>query len=134
MKRVAVTLATVLYTAAIARGQPLPDVPIPPDEPSGDPKPPIPPSGDNPLHPDGTQPATPPVPAQHTEDDANPADPHPPAAPAKPAKPLPPLFMPEVLTTPTGWLLPAAVMYSKTAIDTGGGISSDTRVGLGDVA
>ena len=43
--------------------------------------------------------------------------------------------MPEVLTTPTGWLLPAAVLYSRTAIDTGGGVSSsDNRVGLGDVA
>jgi hypothetical protein len=47
---------------------------------------------------------------------------------------LPPVYMPEVLTTPTGWLLPAAVLYSKTSIDTGGGVSSDTRVGLGDVA
>jgi hypothetical protein len=41
---------------------------------------------------------------------------------------------PEVLTTPTGWLLPAAVLYSKNAVDTGGGVTSDTRVGLGDVA
>lgn len=42
--------------------------------------------------------------------------------------------MPEALTTPTGWLLPAAVLYSKLALDTGGGVTSDTRVGLGDVA
>ena len=42
--------------------------------------------------------------------------------------------MPEVLTTPTGWLLPAAVLYSKFSLDTGGGVTSDTRVGLGDVA
>jgi hypothetical protein len=46
----------------------------------------------------------------------------------------PPIDFPEVLTTPTGWLLPAAVLYSKNAVDTGGGITSDTRVGLGDVA
>jgi hypothetical protein len=41
---------------------------------------------------------------------------------------------PEVLRTPTGWLLPAAVLYSKSSVDTGGGVASDTRVGLGDVA
>jgi hypothetical protein len=46
----------------------------------------------------------------------------------------PPIDFPEVLTTPTGWLLPAGVLYSRTALDTGGGISNDTRVGLGDVA
>src|SRR5262249_55920177 len=41
---------------------------------------------------------------------------------------------PEVLTRPPGWLRPAGVLYSKNALDTGGGITSDTRVGLGDVA
>jgi hypothetical protein len=46
----------------------------------------------------------------------------------------PPINFPEVLQTPTGWLLPAAVLYSKTALDTGGGVTSDNRVGLGDVA
>jgi hypothetical protein len=39
-----------------------------------------------------------------------------------------------VLGTPTGWLLPAAVLYSRTGVDTGGGVKSDNRVGLGDVA
>lgn len=61
-----------------------------------------------------------------------------PAEPPKPVKPPrprePPINMPEVLTTPTGWLLPAAVLYSRNALDTGGGVSSDNRVGLGDVA
>jgi hypothetical protein len=56
------------------------------------------------------------------------------APPPKPRKPDPRIEMPVVLATPTGWLLPAAVLYSRTAIDTGGGISSDNRVGLGDVA
>jgi hypothetical protein len=41
---------------------------------------------------------------------------------------------PEVLVTPTGWLLPAGVLYSKNAVNTGGGVTSDQRVGLGDVA
>ena len=46
----------------------------------------------------------------------------------------PPLDFPEVLRIPTGWLLPAAVLYSASSIDTGGGVTSDSRVGLGDVA
>ena len=54
--------------------------------------------------------------------------------PPKPRKPDPRIDMPVVLATPTGWLLPAAVLYSRTAIDTGGGVSLDNRVGLGDVA
>ena len=54
------------------------------------------------------------------------------AAPPRPRDPH--VDMPEVLTTPTGWLLPAAVLYSRTSLDTGGGFSSDNRVGLGDVA
>jgi hypothetical protein len=39
-----------------------------------------------------------------------------------------------VLTTPSGWLLPAGVLYSRNSVDTGGGVTSDNRVGLGDVA
>jgi hypothetical protein len=54
------------------------------------------------------------------------------AAPPRPRDPH--VDMPEVLTTPTGWLLPAAVLYSRTSLDTGGGFSTDDRVGLGDVA
>jgi hypothetical protein len=53
----------------------------------------------------------------------------------KPPRPRdPPIAMPTVLTTPTGWLLPAAVLYSRTGLDTGGGVTSDSRVGLGEVA
>jgi len=61
----------------------------------------------------------------------------PPAPVEKPKPPRPkdpPIAMPMVLTTPTGWLLPAAVLYSRTGLDTGGGVTSDNRVGLGDVA
>ena len=46
-------------------------------------------------------------------------------APAPPPPPPPPIDFPEVLTTPTGWLLPAAVLYSKNALDTGGGVTSE---------
>lgn len=57
-----------------------------------------------------------------------------PGIPELPQVKRPPIDMPEVLTTPTGWLLPAAVLYSKFSLDTGGGVTSDSRVGLGDVA
>lgn len=65
---------------------------------------------------------------------ATPADPYAGPPPPKRLRPEHAIDMPEVLTTPTGWLLPAAVLYSKTSLDTGGGVTSDTRVGLGDVA
>jgi hypothetical protein len=62
-------------------------------------------------------------------------------APADPYAPKPrravnraPIDFPEVLRTPTGWLLGAGVLYSKTSLDTGGGVTSDNRVGLGHVA
>jgi len=126
MKRVTVILASVLVTAAVARAQPVPDVPIPPDTGSGTPDQPPGPGSAEPAQGSGTNAPIPP--------DIGPADPYPPPPPPKPKKPLPPLYMPEVLTTPTGWLLPAAVLYSKTSLDTGGGVTSDTRVGLGDVA
>jgi hypothetical protein len=57
-----------------------------------------------------------------------------PAPPPKPRPPDPKIAMPQVWSTPTGWLLPAAVLYSRTGVDTGGGVSTDNRVGLGDVA
>jgi hypothetical protein len=60
--------------------------------------------------------------------------PAPAEAPAKPRPPDPKVALPELLRIPTGWLLPAAVFYSRTSLDTGGGFASDNRVGLGDVA
>jgi hypothetical protein len=41
---------------------------------------------------------------------------------------------PDILVAPTGRLLPAGVLYSRSLIDTSGGFGSDLRVGLGDVA
>jgi hypothetical protein len=109
-------LASVLAATAIVRAQPAPD---PGDdqrpEPNPAPQPPLP-------RPDG-QP-----------DPDKPADPYPATHHPYRRSPDPAVGMPEVLSIPTGWLLPAAVLYSKTSIDTGGGVSSDTRVGLGDVA
>ena len=117
-------IAAVLFTAATARAQPAPDVP---PQPQG-PEPGTPSNG--PAQP---EPRPQPAPVPHAEPDfGDPYAPKP-VPPKKPEAPLPPIFMPEVLTTPTGWLLPAAVLYSKTSLDTGGGVTSDTRVGLGDV-
>ena len=42
--------------------------------------------------------------------------------------------LPYVLTAPTGRMLPAAYIYSRSSVDTGGGLASEIRVGLGDVA
>ncbi len=109
-------LTTVLATGAIARAQPAPDAP---PATGGDAEP-VP------------APATPPV---------QPVAPKPADQPTDPYAPAPriehehkPVDLPVVLTTPSGWLLPAGVLYSRTAVDTGGGVSSDNRVGLGDVA
>lgn len=135
MRRVAVILGSVVVTVATARAQPLPDVPLPP--PDGQPPPDEPPPAEPQPPPpatDGDAPATPtpPPPAGSNV----PRDPYasgpPPTMPK--LQPRTPIAMPEVLTTPTGWLLPAAVIYSRTSLDTGGGVTSDTRVGLGDVA
>ena len=119
-----VMFATVLGTAAIARAQPAPaDPPTPYDEPATN-------SG---------QPPPGPPPASRSPDDPGPLLPgqvDPPRDPGQGRPPVrrKPMRFPEVLTTPTGWLLPAGALYSRNAIDTGGGITSDDRVGLGDVA
>lgn len=140
MRATKILIPTVMLTAAIARAQPAPDVPIAP-APDGTDRPPDgadrPPDGtdgtDRPDGADAGQAPDPDEPLPAPPDFGDPYAPVPPAPP-KPRKPLRPVYMPEVLTTPTGWLLPAAVLYSKTSLDTGGGVSSDTRVGLGDVA
>ncbi len=137
MKRVIICAAVITVTAATARAQPVPDVPLPPDDPpvgDGDTK-----DDPPPIPKDDTTPPTPVTPA-------DPVDPYPAPPAPKPKKKRAPLgkycqweergteCMPEVLTTPTGWLLPGAMLYSRTGLDTGGGVSSDSRVGLGEVA
>jgi hypothetical protein len=84
----------------------------------------------------GAPPDTPPAPRRDEPDDA-PRGPHVPhAAPAPPEPPEPPHppVVPQVLVAPSARLLPAGVLYSRSGIDTSGGLSSDMRVGLGDVA
>jgi hypothetical protein len=121
MKRIAVILGlgTLGATLSLAQAQPADPQPTPPDEPKGD-QPPLPPDPNGGANPTG--------------DTRSPAEPYAPLPPPKPKKPRAPFYMPEVLTIPTGSLLPAAVLYSRTSVDTGGGVSSDSRVGLGDVA
>jgi hypothetical protein len=141
-------LATVLGTAALARGQPAPNHP-PDDVPPPDGRPvPIDPSAAPPVAgparpsprraPPPPPPAAPPPPSSTSPGPLLGGTIEPPPPPIDPATGQPrgrkPLRFPEVLTTPTGWLLPAGVLYSRNAIDTGGGLSSDNRIGLGDVA
>jgi hypothetical protein len=127
-----VILATVVVTAAIARAQPAPDDPARPGNPGSAADPPGSASGPNGAAGTTGTPAADSGPLLGGQTDA-PLDPYAPR-PKRREPDRPPIDFPEVLTTPTGWLLPAAVLYSKTAIDTGGGVTSDARVGLGDVA
>ena len=110
------TVATVITGAAIARAQPAPPDPIATDPPAVT----EPPADNGPVL-GGDKPPIP-------------ADPY--QQPVRPPHHTPdrPIDMPQLLTSPTGWMLPAAVVYSKTSLDTGGGVSSDQRIGLGDVA
>ena len=141
----AILISTVVLTGAIARAQPAPDVPsagppapgtaAPPEgQPPSTAGQPLPPGAAEPPPPGADE--TPPPAGQPQPPPPDFGDPYAPVKPvaARPKKLSRPVFMPEVLTTPTGWLLPAAVLYSKMSLDTGGGVSSDTRVGLGDVA
>jgi len=130
MKPASSLILAVIATGAIARAQPAPGEPPKPDDgtaPDAQP----PPSQPGPISPYGDAPPARPAPSAKPAASAKPA---PPASAARPSPPHKPLRFPEVLTTPTGWLLPAAVLYSRNSIDTGGGVSSDNRVGLGDVA
>lgn len=138
-----VILATVLVTATIARAQPVPDDPAAAGDPAGRAGDPATGSATPAIGsatappgsaaaPTGSAAAPDPGPLLGGQIDV-PADPYAPKPHPRKAD-HPPIDLPEVLTTPTGWLLPAAVLYSKTALDTGGGVTSDNRVGLGDVA
>lgn len=133
-KQCGLILTTVLVTAAIARAQP----PPPPDNTGG--------GGGDAGAGGGSGSGQPAQIGSGSAGDApltggdpsQPADPYANTpgvdTPKKSVGPHGPINLPEVLTTPTGWLLPAAVLYSRTSIDTGGGVTSDSRVGLGDVA
>jgi hypothetical protein len=133
-----VILVTVLVTAASARAQPAPAPPDPVTAPA--PAPADPSAGA--ANPVGTGVSDPPTapPSGAVERPVEPATGPLRAGAVDPPAPRPapvvrPAFdSPEVLRIPTGWLLPAAALYSTTSVDTGGGVASDYRVGLGDVA
>jgi len=136
---VALGLAAALATTGVAHGQPAGGTPPPPD---GSPPPDEAPPPDDAPPPDGTTDGTVPLPP----DDTPPPDGGDPVlgplSPYAPEPPTPPRArrprkipdLPQILTAPTGRMLPAAYIYSRSSVDTGGGIASELRVGLGDVA
>ena len=133
-----IVVGAVALTGHLASAQPVPvPIPLPPD---GQTPEPVPPDGKLPdeppesvTPPDGTEVTLPgdPIPVdppQSTETIA--AVP----TPTPPTPPRPPIDQPELLLSPTGFLLPAGVIYSRSGVDTSGGWSADLRFGLGDVA
>jgi hypothetical protein len=123
-------LAAAIALTGVAGAQPA-DTP-PPDGAPPDPVPDPPPDGTGTAPPDDPPPVvTPPPPPE-----AVPVSPYEPTPPPKPKvrreRKIPDL--PQILTAPTGRMLPAAHIYSRSSVDTGGGLASELRVGLGDVA
>jgi hypothetical protein len=130
------------FTAGRAAAQPVP-VPIPlpppttgdPAPPTGDPVPPptgdpVPPTGDpvpvGEQAPTGEQ-TPPPV-------EVTPIETTPPEEETAPPEVLPfHARLPELLLAPAGSMLAGGVLYSRTGVDTSGGLSWDMRVGLGDL-
>jgi len=131
-KRQGLIITTVLVTAAIARAQPQPGDPAQPGGDAGGSGAKIGSDAEDPTA--SPPPVDPPLTGGDIGPDPYAPTPGVPELPKRKALPRGPISMPEILTTPTGWLLPAAVLYSRTSLDTGGGVTSDTRVGLGDVA
>jgi hypothetical protein len=128
-----VVTSALLAAAAAAHAQPGPLTPVPlPD-------PPAPADGATPPAPDAPPDAPP---ADHAAPTvAPPAVEPPPVSAPPPVAPAPPrpfdrrrFELPEIITAPTARLLQAGVLYSRSGLDTGGGLSSDLRVGLGEVA
>jgi len=119
--------------AATAAAQPIPPIPLPPptagDPPITDPvllgasRPPAP------IPAPVDEPPTPVVEAPPITTVADAVE----APPADPEPPAPRIPLPEVLLAPSAIMLPGGAIYSRTGVDTGGGVSSDLRLGLGDV-
>ncbi|MEZ4403099.1 MAG: hypothetical protein R3B06_23955 [Kofleriaceae bacterium] len=131
--RVVITTCAVAVLGGVAAAQPLPvPIPLPPPPVAAPPDPVEPPA----PPPDGVGVAPEP------EDDPPPVPPPPPTATeaiAAATLPEPPapwrrVDMPELLLAPAATMLPAGVIYSRSGVDTSGGLSSDLRFGLGDVA
>lgn len=138
----ALGLATALALPGVARAQPVGGTPGPDaPPPSGAPRPEeAPPPHDDTVPPENGATPTDATTAQPTAGDKPLAD-HGDETPATPTEPQGPRKrrdhaipdLPQVLTAPTGRILPAAYIYSRSSVDTGGGLASELRVGLGDV-
>jgi len=103
------------------------------------PEEPAPGAGAASADPNAAPPVTPAQPGAAGAEERPPPPPIPPAPmtpmtpPAPPEPPHPPV-LPQILIAPSARLLPAGVFYWRSGLDTGGGLSSDARIGLGDVA
>jgi|GEM_PF-2542535 len=62
------------------------------------------------------------------------ADAPPKSSPKRPPGPPITVMPPNLFAGPSGRMVPGAVVFSSSSLDTGGGFRSDLRVGLGDVA
>ncbi len=123
----AVTTATLTGVATAQPAPPSePEPAAPPDAPAAPATPPV--AGTDAPPTDGAPPALP------TAPDAPVAPMTPPPAPQAPPAPPVRVEMPQVITAPSARLLPAGVLYSRSGLDTSGGLSTDWRIGLGDVA
>ncbi len=133
MRYVMVVVVTAGLWAGVAHAQDPPPDPQPPPLP-GDPQPqPLPQPPADPYPPgDGGVVLTPEEEAAQRWAGAT-------ATPAEnviaaPKKPLAPVRYPFMLHSPTGRLLPGAVIYGGGGVDTGRGVTGQLEVGLGDVA
>src|SRR5262245_5856525 len=102
-----IVVATIVITACVlARAQPAPDPGAGSD--AGSDAPPLPAPAPSPPAPRATPPVDP------YPERAGPRSSHDPTASGVAIKRDPPINMPTVLLSPTGWLLPAAVLYART--------------------
>jgi len=139
---IAVSLVATFVAARSASAQPADDEqPVDPwagdAQPAPDDSDAAPP--DEPAPPGEEDAATPSAPAADQAVDPDAARPGPIIEPRTDEGPPPspekrPIELPVMFNAATAELLPAGVILSSAGVDTGGGISSDLRVGLGDVA
>lgn len=125
----AFALTLAIAPAASAQPDPRPAAdPAPQDQPApsepADPYGPPPPAGDEPA----------PTPPTDPSVETTPGLPPEPAPPVVPPEDNTPRVWPQLFAVPTARMLRGAAFYSSTGLDTSGGLSSDARIGLGDVA
>src|SRR5687767_13623713 len=114
-------LVTLVFLVAFA-GKVFAQPAEPPPQPPPEPEPVVPGAPPGPAEP---------LPVERAPEPLVTPDPLPPGPPAIAVSPT---VHPEMFRAPTGRLLPAGHIYTRAGVDTGGGLSSGLRVGLGDVA